>query len=169
MDARKKSTLAVGVVLILLGAFFAAINLFPGLNLTIGSLWPLIIVAIGLALFVLGLVLGVPDLSVPACIVAGIGCILYYQDAIAHDYSSWSYIWALIPGFVGLGIILASLTGGKNRYSVREGLSVMLSSAVLFFIFGSFFGAFGALGVYWPLVLVAAGLLIIFRSLLHRK
>ncbi len=169
MDARKKSTLAVGVVLILLGVFFAVINIIPGLNLTIGSLWPFIIIAVGLALFVLGLALGAPDLSVPACIVAGIGCILYYQDSIAHDYSSWSYIWALIPGFVGLGIILASLTGGGNRYSIREGLSVILTSAVLFIIFGAFFGAFGALGVYWPLLLVAAGLLIIFRPLLKHK
>ena len=39
---------------------------------------------------------------------------------------------------------------------------------VLFLVFGSFFGAFGWLGAYWPLLLVGAGLLILVEGLVKR-
>ncbi len=39
----------------------------------------------------------------PSIIVGGIGGILAYQDYTGH-WESWSYLWTLIPGFVGLGI-----------------------------------------------------------------
>jgi hypothetical protein len=37
----------------------------------------------------------------------------------------------------------------------------------MFIIFGAFFGAFKAFGDYWPLLLIAAGLLIGLRTLLR--
>jgi hypothetical protein len=167
MDTRQKSAVAVGVVLILVGVLFAVINLVPELQLQVADLWPLIIVGVGVVLFVIGLVTRVPDLAVPACIVAGIGGILYFQNT--YDmFQSWTYAWTLIPGFVGVGIILASVTGGGNRYSVRRGLNVILTSLILFAIFGAIFGAFNSTGVYWPLLLVAAGVLILIRPLFNR-
>ena len=44
----------------------------------------------------------------------------------------------------------------------------MLVGLVLFLVFGSFFGAFGWLGAYWPLLLVGAGLLILVEGLVKR-
>jgi len=38
----------------------------------------------------------------------------------------------------------------------------------MFVIFGAFFGAFKMLGDYWPLLLVAAGVLLALRSLIKR-
>ena len=167
MESRQKSAIAIGVFLILAGAFFAIVNLVPSLQFQASEFWPLIVVGTGVLLFVIGLVTGVPDMAIPACIVAGIGGILYFQNA--YDmFASWTYAWTLIPGFVGVGIILASVTGGGNRYTVRRGLNVILTSLILFAIFGAIFGAFNATGVYWPLLLVAAGILILIRPLLNR-
>jgi hypothetical protein len=39
----------------------------------------------------------------PGSILAGIGGIFYYQN-LTNDWESWAYIWALIPGFVGIGV-----------------------------------------------------------------
>ena len=38
----------------------------------------------------------------------------------------------------------------------------------MFVIFGAFFGAFKMLGNYWPLLLVAAGVLLGIRSLIKK-
>ena len=73
--------------------------------------WPWIVIGIGLFLFVLGAAVGEPGMAVPATIVSGLGGILAYQW-YTGDWQSWSYIWALIPGFVGIGIVLMSLLGG---------------------------------------------------------
>ncbi len=82
METRQKSAVAIGVFLILAGAFFALVNLVPDLQAQVADLWPLIIVGVGVLLFVIGLITGVPDMAVPACIVAGIGGILYFQNML---------------------------------------------------------------------------------------
>jgi hypothetical protein len=165
MDAQKRSSLALGVVLIVLGGIFLATQLIPGLGLILS--WPWIVIGVGVLLLLLGLLVGAPDMAIPACIVGGIGGILYYQN-LTGDWTSWSYMWALIPAFVGLGMVVAAVLGGRSRYAYREGLRTVLVGVVLFLVFGSFFGAFTWLGAYWPLLLVAAGLLILIEGLFRR-
>jgi len=166
MDRGRRSSLAGGLVLILLGTWFLVAQFVPGLQIVVS--WPLIIVGAGMLLLVIGLLTGVPEMAVPACIVGGIGGLLYWQNATGN-WDSWAYAWTLIPGFVGAGVILAGLLGGKLRRSVREGGGLVLVSLVLFAIFGSFFGALGMVGDYWPVFLIALGLLLLFRSLLHSR
>jgi hypothetical protein len=165
MDVQRRSNLALGVVLIVLGGIFLATQLIPGLGLILS--WPWIVIGVGAVLLLIGLLVGSPDMAVPACIVAGIGGILYYQN-LTGDWTSWSYMWALIPAFVGVGILVAALIGGRSRYAIREGLRTMLVGVVLFLVFGSFFGAFSWLGAYWPLLLVGAGVLILVEGLFKR-
>jgi hypothetical protein len=43
-------------------------------------------------------------MAVAACIIGGIGGILYWQS-YTGDWASWAYVWTLIPGFSGIGII----------------------------------------------------------------
>ena len=90
MDRRQRSSLAGGILLILIGAWFVALQLVPGLKdmLNLEVTWPLFIVAIGGILFVIALVTAVPGLAVPACIVAGVGAILYYQTT-AGRWQTW--------------------------------------------------------------------------------
>ncbi len=165
MDIQRRSNLALGVVLIVLGGIFLATQLIPGLGLILS--WPWIVIGVGAFLLLIGLLVGAPDMAIPACIVSGIGGILYYQN-LTGDWTSWSYAWGLIPAFVGVGMLLAALLGGRSRYAFREGLRTLLVGVVLFLVFGSLFGAFSWLGAYWPLLLVAAGLLILVEGLFKR-
>ncbi len=165
MNTQYRSNLALGVILILVGGIFLLTRLVPGLELVIG--WPWIVIGVGALLVVMGMLLGAPDMAVPGCVVGGIGGILYYQN-LTQDWDSWAYAWALIPAFVGVGMLLAALLGGKSRGAVREGIRTLLVGLVLFVVFGSFFGAFSFLGLYWPLLLVAAGVLILIEGILKR-
>jgi hypothetical protein len=166
MDRRRRSNLAAGLALILLGAWFLAVQWVPGLQAWFS--WPLIIVGIGVLLLMVGLLTGVPAMAVPACIVGGIGGLLYWQDATGH-WESWAYVWTLIPGFAGVGIVLSGLLGGKTGQAVRGGGWLILTSLVLFAVFGSFFGALGLVGQYWPVLLIVLGLLALARSLFRSR
>jgi hypothetical protein len=168
MDRRRRSSLATGLVLILIGALIFATQLVPGWETWFQ--WPLFIVGIGAVLLVIGLLTRVPGLAVPACIVGGIGGLLYYQN-VTGDWDSWAYAWALIPGFVGVGIIVAGILGGRFRKPLREGGQLILISLVMFLAFGSFLGliGLGPLGQYWPVLLIALGVLILFNRLIFRR
>jgi hypothetical protein len=163
MEQRNRSTLAVGLLLVIIGVAFLVLQFVPALNDWVS--WPLWVIGAGVLLLLLGLLTRTPDMAVPACIVGGIGGILYYQNATG-DWGSWSYVWALIPGFVGLGVIVASLLGAR-RESAREGLTLVIISAVLLLVFGSFFGAFR--WQFWPVLLIALGVWILVQPLLRRK
>jgi len=126
--------------------------------------WPFIIVAVGGGLFLIGVLTGDPEMSVPACIVAGIGGILYWQN-LTGNWDSWSYVWALIPGFAGVGHILAGVLGGQMK-SIREGVEALVISGVLFVIFASILGPFAFLGAYWPVLLIVLGVVMLVRALL---
>ena len=165
MDVQRRSNLALGLVLILLGGLFLVTRIIPGLELVLG--WPWIVIGVGAMLLLIGLLAGAPDMAVPACIVSGIGGILYYQN-LTGDWASWSYAWALIPAFVGVGMLVSALLGGHSRSAVREGIRTLMVGVVLFLVFGSFFGAFTWLGAYWPLLLVGAGVLILVEGLVKR-
>jgi hypothetical protein len=170
MDRRRGSNLALGLLLILLGVGFMAVQLVPGLRawMDIEYSWPLIVVGVGVFLLVLGLLTGAPAMAVPACIVGGIGGLLYWQNATSN-WESWAYVWTLIPGFVGVGVVLSGLLGGETRQSVLGGVWLILISLVLFAVFGSFFGALGLVGPYWPVLLIALGLLLLLRSLFRPR
>jgi len=161
----RRSSLAVGLVLVLLGACFLAVQWVPGLWAWFS--WPLVVVGVGVLLLVIGLLTGAAGLAVPACIVGGIGGLLYWQNA-SGNWESWAYAWTLIPAFVGVGIVLSGLLGGEGRQSVGGGGWLILISLVLFTVFGSFFGALGLVGAYWPVLLIALGLLILVWSLFRR-
>jgi hypothetical protein len=154
----KRSSIVIGTILILVGLLFLVIQLFPGLalNLDLGQQWPLIIVSVGM-LLILSAVLGSPALAIPGSIVSGIGGILYVQN-LTNTWASWAYIWTLIPGLAGIGLILSGLLGHRRRSFWREGSRLLLTSFVLFLVFGAFFNGLGGLGRYWPIVLILLGL-----------
>ncbi len=172
MTKERRSDLVFGIILLLIGALFLAIqfDLPPGMNaiLHLQYQWPLIVVGVGLLLFLLGLLARAPGLSVPACIVAGVGGILYY-DNVTTNWASWSYTWTLIPGFVGVGILLSTLLGGIEKGGYREGLRLIVISAILFFIFFMIFSGQALFTKYWPVLVILAGAWIIIQAFVRRK
>ncbi len=165
MQRQSRGNLVIGLILILMGAWFLVLQFLPGLEDYVNLSWPLIIIGVGVVLLLFAVLGGVPSLAVPACIVGGIGGLLYWQNT-TENWESWAYAWTLIPGFVGLGIFIASLLGAETREGARGGLGLMFISLVLFLVFGSFFGAFGFIGPYWPVLLILLGVLLFIRSLL---
>ena len=170
MSRQSRSNLVVGLLLVLIGALIRASRFVPGLKnwLELDYAWPLVIVAAGVFLFLLGLLTGAPGLSVPACIVSGIGGILYWQNATG-DWASWAYLWTLIPGFAGIGIIISGFLSGEWRSSLREGINTILTSIFLFVIFWLFLGGSAISWEYWPVLLIIFGLWILVRQLFRRR
>lgn len=169
MEPSRRSGLVGGLILILLGGAFLAAQFVPGLQTWVRAedSWPLIIVGVGVLLFVLAIALSTPPLFVPGCIVGGIGWILFYQNATGN-WESWAYAWTLIPGFVGLGVVIASLMESRAKKDFAYGLWLMLISLVAFVFFGSFLGL-GRFSPYWPVLLILGGLLILGQTLFRRK
>jgi len=170
MSRQSRSNLVVGILLVLIGALILAGRFIPGVKdwLELDYTWPLIVVAVGIFLFLLGLLTGAPGLAVPACIVGGIGGILYWQNATGN-WASWAYLWTLIPGFVGIGIIISGFLSGEWRSSLREGITTILTSIFLFVIFWLFLGGSAIGWEYWPALLIIFGLWILVRQLFRRK
>ena len=169
MDKGRRSSIVGGAILILVGGLLFAAQILPDFMPNIWQIvgWPWIIIGVGAFLLILGLAVGEPGLAVPACIVGGIGCILSYQW-YTGDWESWSYIWTLIPGFVGVGIVLMNLLGGKES-SLKDGGTLILISFIMLAVFGSFFVAIGLAGKYWPVLLILLGLVLMGRTLFTRS
>ncbi|MFO7944456.1 MAG: hypothetical protein R6U51_09200 [Anaerolineales bacterium] len=166
MNKEKRTNIAGGIILVLVGAALLAVQILPGVFIQFS--WPWIVIIVGLFLFGLGAAIGEPGMVVPACIVGGIGGILYYQN-LTGNWESWSFVWSLILGFVGVGIILMNLLSGEGGNAFREGGFLVLISLTLFAVFGSFFGALGLVGDYWPVLLILLGVLVLLRPLLIPK
>ena len=155
MNIRGRSQLALGVILIFLGAWFLADKSIPAFHAFFSRYaeFPLNMVLIGGGILIIGLALGHPGMAVPAAVVAGIGGIFYYQEAM-NNHASWSYMWTLIPGFVGVGSILAGLLGDRTAHNLKRGLNLMVVSAVLFLVFSSLLGGWTLLGSFGPAILL---------------
>ena len=176
MGQGRRSNIAIGIVMLIIGVVFLVIQLVPSINEwyeeNVEFSWPVIIISVGLLLFVMGLFFRAPGMAVPACIVGGIGGILYWQNATGN-WESWSYAWTLIPGFVGVGVLLSGLLGGDFRKQARGGIELILISLAMFFIFGSIFGdifeEWGLTGQWWPLVFIFFGIWILLRGIFRKR
>lgn len=164
---RNRTNLFLGLLLVLIGIWLVVSRQVPAIQnwLDDNFAWPMWTIGAGVLVLLIGLITGAPGMAVPASIIAGIGGILYYQNATG-DYSSWSYMWALIPGFVGVGTILAGLLGENPRYNLGRGLNLIVISAAVFLIFATLFGGLSILGDYGPAaILIVLGIYILLRGL----
>ena len=166
MDRRQRSSLVAGLILILLGACFFVVQLIPNLRFWISPAfsWPLFVIGAGVLVLILGLALGAPGMAVPAAIVTGIGLLLYWQNATGN-WESWAYVWALIPGFAGAGVLFAGLLGENPRQSFRDGVNLIIISLIMFVIAAAFLGGPNLLGPYWPVLIILFGVWLLVRPL----
>lgn len=170
MNKTGRSQLVLGIILILFGGWFLLNQTMPEFREFFEPYteWPANMLLIGAGILILGLLTGSPGLAIPAAIVAGIGGIFFYQQA-TEDYGSWSYMWALIPGFIGVGTVLQGLLGENTASNLKKGLNLMVVSAVLFLVFAGFLGGWNILGNYGPAVLLILLGLWVLGSGLYRS
>ena len=165
---------AVGAVLVIIGAVLLAGQL---LDIELGDLgWPLIIVAVGVAIGVIGLVIANQSgLVVGGTITTTVGLVLLYQNETG-TWGSWAYAWALVgPAASGLGLALWGIRSGDAN-DVRNGTWGLLGGLAIFAVGFLFFeGIIGISGEPLPLpdwllpvVVIGIGLVILARGLLSR-
>jgi len=147
-----------------------ALQVVPGLSVWFNTTnsWPFMVIGIGVLLLLFALIGQIPGMAIPGAVVSGVGAVLYFQN-LTGNWESWAYAWTLIPGFVGVGILIRSLLVGQTARSMQGALWLILSSAVLFTISAAFFGAIGFIGVYWPVVLIAFGVLLLLRPIFRPR
>jgi hypothetical protein len=159
----RRASIVSGVFLVLLGLIFLVREIAP--QYFRFWEWPMFIIGFG-GFFLLWAVLsGTGGLAIPGSIIAGIGGILYYQE-LSGEWESWSYIWTLIPGFVGIGIMLGSLIDGNFKKSFGAGLTLLLISAIMLFSFGAAFGLDPQITQYWPALVIGLGIIILIRAII---
>lgn len=170
MNGATRTRFGCGLALVVFGGWLLAIRLLPGLADWADRFfeWPMIIVGVGASLLLIGILAKAPPMAVPAAIVSGIGSLLFWQNSTGN-WDSWAYAWTLIPGFVGLGIVLMGVLEGGKTESLRGGAWLMVISVFLFFLFGSFLGGGRLFGPYWPALLIVLGLYLLGQSLLSGR
>ncbi|MCJ7432589.1 MAG: hypothetical protein MUO77_03790, partial [Anaerolineales bacterium] len=160
-----------GSLLIAFGVLAALQQIFRDV-FTWSLVWPIIVIVFG-GMFFAGMFAGgkqVSGLAIPGSIITGIGLLLFYQNLTGH-WESWSYGWALIVLFVGIGIYIMGLYGGDVGQKAA-GQSVMRVGFILFVIFGAFFelifssgSAFGMHNLLFPILLIVLGVYLIVTRL----
>jgi hypothetical protein len=174
MNKRNRTQLVLGILLILAAAWLVIGQVRPEWTnwLHLNFEWPMWILLAGAALLLIGLLTGNPEMAVPACIVAGVGGILYYQNA-SGDWTSWSYMWTLIPGFGGLGSLLSAAIAGRLKQEARSAINTIFVSLILFAIFGTIFGGLEFLGAYKDYAIIGIlfliGLWLILRGIFRKR
>lgn len=170
MEAKTRSAVGVGTLLIVLGVFFLVTRIVPNLMATFS--WPWVVIGVGAAFMIAALVSWTPGLAVPACIIGGIGGILLWQN-LTGLWGTWSFAWTLIPGFVGVGVFISELMEGRPLKGLVDGGSPIVVSAVLFLVFGSFLGprtgVFPMIGNWWAVGLILIGVLVVLRPLIRHR
>lgn len=156
-----RGRISFAFILIVLGVWYLAIELVPGLKaLAYGKdSWPLQIIGLGLLFAVLAILAWTPAFFIPASIITGIGGLLYWQNSTGN-WASWSYMWALIPGFVAFGLLLFGLFA-RRRGAYIAGLWNLFSSVILFGVFASVFGRLDFAAKLWPAALILLGLIVL--------
>ena len=165
------SSLALGLVLVVVGVFFLIMRLF---QIDLSSYgWPLYVIIPGLTLLIVGYFSLGTGALVPGGIVTITGLILAAQNA-SGDWASWAYAWTLVaPGGVGLGLFLQGLRvhdGGQLRLGRNlmfwAGLMFMIGFVIfesIFNISGQDFGVVGRAAL--PVLLIIIGVTLLARSM----
>lgn len=164
------STMALGIVLVVVGLFALGVVMF-GVDLTQYG-WPLFVIIPGLTLLVVGFVGAGAGASIPGGIITMLGLVLAYQSSTG-DWPSWAFAWALIlPGGLGLGMYLQALRD-RDPVSLKRGRTLIFVGVMIFMIgfvlFESIlgisdtdYGWFGKAAL--PLLLIVIGIILLARS-----
>jgi hypothetical protein len=172
---RSSTSLALGIVLVVVGVFFLVMRVF-NVDLSVYG-WPLYVIIPGLTLLVVGFVSLGSGAIIPGGIVTLTGLVLAYQNATG-DWASWAYAWALVmPGGVGLGILLGGLRERDAR-QIRQGWTLLFWALLIFIIGFVFFESilnvsgtdYGVVGrAALPALLIIIGVTLLVRSIRHQR
>lgn len=150
--ADQQRSLVPGIVLILLGLFFFAVNF---LHIDFSNIWPLVLL-LPVVVFV---VLFVRDrrqfgFLMPATILTVYAAVFF----VCQNYD-WSLMQNLWPAFIlapGLGLLMMYLFGKKDP-------GLLIPAFILIGVSGVFFVMMNGFPQYWPAILVLIGIIVLLR------
>jgi hypothetical protein len=147
--------LVMGVVLILTGVIYLAIELIPRLSqIDVAHYgWPVFVLVPGVALVgVAGAVPEASGLCVPGAIVIMVGLVLFVQN-VFDLFATATYAWALVtPGGIGLGMWLQGSVDQQATLRSR-GARTLGTGFVIFLVSALFFETVHVSGVVFPLLI----------------
>lgn len=169
MATRDSQGKGIGLVLVILGILFLV---FQFTNINIGWFaWPFFVIVPGVLFLAAGFMFkqSAAGLVIPGSIVTMIGLILFTQN-VTGRFETWSYVWALIPTAVGIGIYLQGMLTQNDKLRT-DGSRLVMIGLVLLVAFGAFFELFifnrFANSFAWryivPILLIAGGAYLFMR------
>ena len=155
----------LGLILVGVGAVLLIAQFFGG---TGQYFWPFFIIAPGAALVVVSQAADgeMRKLAMPGMTISGIGGILFFQNLFDY-YESWAYVWALVPFFVGAGMMLAA-EEEEGEHGTEAARNLMTWALAAFLIFAAMFewfifdGGVALMRYLVPLALIGIGALFLF-------
>lgn len=166
MNRQGRTQLALGVIFKFAGAWFLLDKTVPSFHNLFDKYteWPINMLLIGAGIFV-GLVFGTAR-PLCTCVHCGGHWRYFLYQEMAGGAASWSYMWTLIPGFVGVGWVCPRFTGREHGSQCAARLKIWLCCAVLFLIFSTFLGDQKLLGNYGaPILSILLGVYVLGRGL----
>ncbi|MCX6053578.1 MAG: hypothetical protein NTZ74_01435 [Chloroflexi bacterium] len=170
MNESNRGTLVTGILLVVLGIFFAALNLIPGLNAS--KTWPLILITLA-AGFILPAFIwpqsrkGLASLFIPASILLVLGVIFLF-NTLTGIWNIWAIAWMLIPASVGLGLLSSARVGKWNKGIRTVGVWILIISLTTFSFFTALFTN-PVVKYIGAAILVLTGVFFLIRSLTKKN
>lgn len=159
-----RRSLVLGLILVVVGGFLLANNLGGWNILSMERMWPIFVFVPGLV-FEWGYFGGNrnPGLLVPGGILSTIGLLFFFETFTNWQFAA--YTWPVYPLAVAIGLFQLYLFSGRPRGLL---IPVMILTVVSCIAFAAMFinivQRWVNLGFVIPILLVLAGLVLIFRS-----
>lgn len=169
MRESNRGTMIAGIVLVVLGAVFFALNLIPGIDAK--KTWPLILVVLGIGFCLPAFIWSdvrenLAGLFIPGFILLVLGVIFLF-NTLTSIWNIWAIAWILIPASVGLGLVVAAYIGKWDRSVRQVGIWMMVISMSVFALFAAMFNNIVVKSIGAGL-LVITGLIMLLRSIIKK-
>jgi hypothetical protein len=176
--SRRDGALAIGAGLIVIGAIAFALQQ-TSIDVTEwlgGSGWTLFIIGPGVLLLGAAIVArtsAAQGLTTAGSVVTAIGLLLLFMDQTGK-WESWAYAWTIIPGAVGISLLIHGLRVGRSDLRTA-GIRLIGIATALLVVGGWYFETIFRTGRapldfsgIWPLFLIVIGGVVIAGSMLRR-
>ena len=169
MNESNRGNMIAGIVLVVLGGIFFALNLIPGLDAA--KTWPLVLIVLGIGFCLPAGIWyksreSLAGLFIPGCILITLGAIFLF-NTLTGIWNIWAIAWILIPASVGLGLITGAAVGKWDRSVTQVGAWMLIISVSVFALFASMFGNIVVKGIGAGL-LVLTGIMLLIRSFIKK-
>ena len=166
---QNRRSIYVGILLIAAGFLFLMAQV-TGRWIGWAGMWPFLILLVGAAFWLPIFIWWerheeLAGLAVPGTIVMINGLILLFQN-VTGLWETWSYLWALEPIAVALGLLALYALGKRDRGLLVAASIVGGVGVIFFFIFATAFSRF--FRFLGPVVLILVGVLVILSGVSRR-